>query len=138
MENALQQQLLKTGLASQGATPGAGSSGQRARSRELSRPTADHQCAARRAQPLEAHIPLNDLIRHYALPRWAGDTPYHFIESGRIRHIWVTRHQQRQLADGLAGVVATPRRYEVVPRAVAEQVQEREPHSLRLLHPRKE
>jgi len=92
---------------------------------------------ARDPQPLEAHIPLPDLIRHYALPRWGADTAYHFVEGQRIRHAWVTRQQQRQLADGYAGLVISDDGVVVVPRAVAEQVRQRQPENLLVLHPLK-
>ena len=137
MENALQEQLLKTGLADS-SKPERKTGSRKPQQRKGKQQGQARQGAKGRTQPLEAHIPLPDLIHHYALPRWGGDTPYHFTEGERIRHIWVTRQQQRQLADGEAGVVVFGERYEVVPRAVAEQVRERDSESLRLLHPRKD
>ncbi|ABM62597.1 DUF2058 family protein [Halorhodospira halophila] len=139
MKNSLQEQLVRAGLASQEKVRN-----QRSGSRPESRRRPRRDRAPRRAKgasaqtPLEARIPLPDLIHHYALPRWGADTAYHFTEGQRIRHVWVTRQQQRQLADGYAGLVTADDGLRVVPRAVAEQVRQRRPAALLVLHPLKE
>ncbi|MFP4146462.1 MAG: DUF2058 family protein [Halorhodospira sp.] len=141
MTNALQEQLLKAGLADEKALrkqqPGRGREHGRGQGKAKGRRQSGRRADAR-SQPLEAYIPLPDLIRHYALPRWGGDTPYHFTQGERIRWVWVTRQQQRQLADGDAGIVAIESGFEVVPRVVAEQAQERAPEAVQVLHPRRE
>ncbi|MBK5944150.1 hypothetical protein CCR79_09725 [Halorhodospira halophila] len=137
MSNSLQEQLVRAGLASQEEARRQ-QSGKRRGPRDRATPRGrSRPDKARDHQPLEAHIPLPDLIRHYALPRWGGDTAYHFIEGQRIRHAWVTRQQQRQLADGYAGLVISGDGLAVVPRAVAEQVRQRQPEALLVLHPLK-
>jgi hypothetical protein len=51
-----------------------------------------------------------------------GDVAFHFERDGRIKHIYVSPDQQKQLAEGTLAIARTRGHYRLVPKEVAERV----------------
>lgn len=78
-----------------------------------------------RAKAIVAQI--KQLIAHSELPRTGGELPYNFTDGTRIKKILVTSDIQDRLSNGRLAIVKFEDRYSVVPKAVAEKIQLRDP-----------
>ncbi|GMV69198.1 MAG: hypothetical protein AMXMBFR76_16370 [Pseudomonadota bacterium] len=142
MANLLQEQLLKAGLAKpdqlqkaakekrrekrQGAPDQAAEQARRAqeekaaqdRARNLERQAAQE----RKAQAAE----IRQIIQTHKLDRAKGDTPYQFVDRGKICKIYVEAGQRAQLIEGRLVLVRVGERFEVIPPAAAEKIAQRD------------
>lgn len=149
MANALQEQLLKSGLVDEKKLKQARQSGPRknkkkkgkgnaeaapapsaadeARRREAerSRRLNEERKAAAERKAREAQI--RQLIETHRLDRAGADVAYHFQHGRVIRHVYVTPKQRDRLGSGQLAIVALDGAYEVIPRDTAERIAERDP-----------
>ena len=151
--SSLQEQLLKAGLVDdrklarakqekerkarqtrkkhgKSATPPAASGSTAAekkarRDRELNRKRQEEAKLRERAAQAQ------DLIDRNKQDRSKGEQPYSFVYRKKIKKIYVTEEQKRQLAGGQLAITTwvaanDGRKFELVPRAVAEKILQRD------------
>ncbi|HKJ52674.1 MAG TPA: DUF2058 domain-containing protein [Gammaproteobacteria bacterium] len=150
--SSLQEQLLKAGLVdekklarakqekSKQANQARKKRGNKGQPSEASRQPLQNKKAERdrelnrqrqqQARQKELAAQATQLIVNNRLERAQGDQPYGFVYKRKIKKIYVTEAQKKQLAEGqlaIATHVATDgRRFELVPKAVAEKIGERD------------
>ena len=71
------------------------------------------------------------MINDNKLDRSKGEVPYGFTYGKKVKKIYVTEAQRDQLVDGQLGIVTLVinhegRRFELVPRAIADKIRERD------------
>ena len=88
--------------------------------------------AEQRAQAF--HAQSDDLIKQHALRNTKGPVDYKFADEGKVKSLMVSTEIQNQLRDGVTGIVWGPGGYHLVPRAIAEKIEERTPARLVLLN----
>jgi len=69
---------------------------------------------------------IRQLIESQRLDRSGGEAAYQFVESGKIRKIYLHEAQRVQVVKGLLAVVRLGRNFELVPPATARKVAERD------------
>lgn len=149
MGNSLQEQLLKAGLvdlqklkqvntekrkqtkqppATRGvATEAAKQEAQREAARLAER---DRELNRRREEAAKARAriaEIKQLIETHRLARTGCDRPYHFPDGNKLKRMFITEEMRRQLGLGTLAIAKLGDRYELVPDAVADKIQEREP-----------
>jgi uncharacterized protein YaiL (DUF2058 family) len=154
MRNPLQDQLLKAGLVKkgkvdqvareqskqrQGKAP-AGPSREQAEAQRLQaeRAERDRALAAERnaqARAGELRAQARQIIEAHKVER-GGDISYRFADGGRIASIQVDARLRSQLASGALVIVRHGEGCELVPRAAAERIGERDPALIVLDHGR--
>lgn len=70
---------------------------------------------------------LRQLIESQRLDRKGGEAAYQFVESGKIRKIYLHEEQRVQVVKGALAVVRLGRNFELVPPATAHRIAERDP-----------
>ena len=88
--------------------------------------------AEQKAQAL--HAQSDDLIKQHALRNTKGPVDYKFADEGKVKSLLVSQEIQIQLRDGATGIVWGAGGYHLVPRAIAEKIEERTPARLVLLN----
>lgn len=69
---------------------------------------------------------IKQLIETARLNRTDAEQPYQFAHNKKVKKIYVTDEQQRQLAAGQLAIVALDDHYELVPLKVAEKIAQRD------------
>ena len=150
--NPLQEQLIKAGLAKkskaaevareQNKTREAkGPSGPSEIQRETERVRADkverdRALAAEskaKARITELRAQARQIIRDKKLPR-SGESEYRFNADGAIRTVLVNEDLRKKLSSGALVVARIDQSYELLPRAAADKVRERDPGLIVLDH----
>jgi uncharacterized protein YaiL (DUF2058 family) len=150
--NPLQEQLLKAGLAKKSKVaavareqhlarhvraPAEASEIQREAERlreekvERDRALAAEQKA--RAHAAELRAQARQIIKDRRVPR-TGDSDYRFTADGAIRSLLVNEDLRRQLSSGALVIARLDDSYELLPRAAAEKVRERDAGMIVLDH----
>lgn len=88
--------------------------------------------AEQKAQAL--HAQSDDLIKQHALRNTKGPIDYKFADEGKVKGLQVSSEIQKELGNGAIGIVWGPGGYHLVPRAIAEKIEERTPARLVLLN----
>ena len=152
--NPLQEQLLKAGLVKKSkvaevareqkkARHGKGPSqpseiqleAERARAEKIER---DRALAAERkaqAHAAELRAQARQIIQDRKVPR-TGECEYRFVADGAIRTLLIDADLRRKLASGALVIARLGERYELLPRAAADKVRERDPSMIVLDHGR--
>ena len=152
--NPLQEQLLKAGLvkkskvaevareqhvarharaAAAAAPSDAALDAERTRAEKAER---DRSLAAERkaqARTAELRAQARQIIEDKKVPR-AGDSEYRFNADGAIRTLLINDEQRRLLASGALVIARLGDRHELLPRAAADKVHERDPDMIVLDH----
>jgi uncharacterized protein YaiL (DUF2058 family) len=152
--NPLQEQLLKAGLVKknqvaqvvreqakkhQGKAPAAPDAGQvdvqrlQAEKAERDRAIAAERNVQVRAGELRAQI--HQIVEAHKVKR-TGDIAYRFTDGDRIRDVLVSESLRAQLAAGTLAIVRHGQGYELLPRAAADKVYERDAAMVVLDHGR--
>jgi uncharacterized protein YaiL (DUF2058 family) len=150
--NPLQEQLLKAGLAKKSKVaavareqhlarhvraPAEASEIQREAERlrdekvERDRALAAEQKA--KARVAEVRAQARQIIKDRRVPR-AGESEYRFTADGAIRSLLVNEDLRRQLSSGALVIARLDDSYELLPRAAAEKVRERDAGMIVLDH----
>ena len=79
---------------------------------------------------------IKQLINDHKLERSNGDVGFQFSDGKKIKKIYVTDAQQRQLELGQVAIVAFSGDYEIVATAVAEKINQRDDTSVVFLNDR--
>ncbi len=152
--NPLQEQLLKAGLVKKSkvsavareqlkarhakapVVPGeAELEAQRARAQKVERDRALEAERKAQARQRELRAQARQIIRDKRVPR-SGESEYRFTADGAIRTLLVNQDLRGKLADGVLVIADGGDGYELLPRAAAEQVRERDPAMIVLDHGR--
>ncbi|MCZ7598995.1 MAG: DUF2058 domain-containing protein [Gammaproteobacteria bacterium] len=88
----------------------------------------------RQAELRALRAEIGEIVGRHRLERESGQTPYQFLDRGKIRKIWVHEDMPRRLAAGQLAVVRIEGRYDVVPASVAERILEREERCVIVFH----
>ena len=156
MRNPLQEQLLKAGLVNkakaaqvareqakkhQGKAPVAPSAEElEARRLQAEKAERDRAIAAERnaqARVREARAQIRQIVEAHKVKR-EGEIAYRFTDGSVIRSVLVNEPLRAQLAAGALVVVRHDEGYELLPRAAAEKVYERDAAMIVLDHGRAE
>ncbi len=150
--NPLQEQLLKAGLVKQskvgavareqnkarhGKGPATPSEiqleAERARAEKTER---DRALAAERkaqARTAELRAQARQIVQDRKVPR-TGESEYRFTADGAIRTLLIDADLRKKLAAGVLVIARLDARYELLPRAAADKVRERDPGMIVLDH----
>jgi uncharacterized protein YaiL (DUF2058 family) len=99
-----------------------------ARDQELNR----QQEEKKRRKAEQAQI--KQLIEGSRLPKLESDDYYNFVDDKKVKRVPVNALMREKLSRGSLGIVRHEGRYDVVPRATAERIQERDPRRVVLLN----
>jgi uncharacterized protein YaiL (DUF2058 family) len=88
--------------------------------------------AEQRRQAL--HAQSDELIKQNVLRKTKGEVEYKFADEGKVKRLFVTQGIRLQLGNGEIGIVWGSGGYHLVPRDVAEKIEERTPDRLILLN----
>lgn len=152
MRNALQEQLLKTGLVQDKQIKEARKQKQRAQRQQPERAREQASAVQRQAQAAAAQKAARDralneerearaarkaleaqilqLVQQHRRPHNDGDDAYSFVDGSRIKRVYVTASTREALARGEYGIVRLRNRYFVVTAAGAAAVRARAPEYL--------
>ncbi|HEY0503977.1 MAG TPA: DUF2058 domain-containing protein [Lysobacter sp.] len=150
--NPLQEQLLKAGLVKKSKVadvareqnkarhakgPSAPSEVQReaerARAEKAERDRALDAERKAQARAAELRAQARQIIEDRKVPR-SGESEYRFTEGGAIRTVLVNDDLRRKLSAGVLVIVRLDERYELLPRAAADKVRERDAGMIVLDH----
>ncbi|KAA3630165.1 MAG: DUF2058 domain-containing protein [Proteobacteria bacterium] len=148
MSNSLREQLLKAGLVDEkklkaekrsqhnhrkqkGKSGTASSDSSRRRAEEARRAKAERDRRINRERQLKlekkaARAQVRELIEGNRFDRQGAEIAYHFVHRGKVKKLYVTAELHRQLVEGRLAVVRLDGRHEVVTRAIAEKIRERD------------
>ncbi len=153
MAISLKDQLLKAGLAdnkrarqadhakrqaAKGKTDGesAASAVQKAREAQVEKDReASRQLILQQEQKAVA-AQIRQLIEAHRIERKGGELSYQFSDERKVKKLLVSEPQQYQLIHGQIAIVRLDERYELVPAAIAEKIQQRDPAPIVLLNNR--
>jgi uncharacterized protein len=102
-----------------------------ARDRELARIANEKATAKALRAEIKQIAQQND-----QRPKTASDddVPYNFLHGKKVKRIYVTREQQRQLSNGSLVIINDDGRYHMVSAPVAEQIRARDPKRIIAAH----
>jgi len=93
-----------------------------ARDRELNKRKEDQ------ARQKAISIEINQLITANRLPRDAScEIIYNFEHNKKVKRIYVNAEMKQRIIQGKLGIARIEGRYEIVPQAIAEKIQQRNP-----------
>lgn len=155
MNNPFQEQLLKAGLASKKQVQkakqarskknkqrnqkqtGANEAQIQARQAAVEKANRDRELNQKKEQETRNKsiaAEINQLIKNNALGRDKGcETVYNFTHAGMVKRIYVNEDLRQQIMQGQLGIAQIEQRYELVPLAVAEKIQQRDKQRVVLL-----
>jgi uncharacterized protein YaiL (DUF2058 family) len=150
--NPLQEQLLKAGLVKKSkvaevareqnrARHGKGPSGpgeiqleaERLRAEKVERDRALAAEGKAKARISELRAQARQIVKDRKVPR-SGESEYRFSADGAIRSLLVNEDLRKKLSSGALVIARIDDSYELLPRAAAEKVREREPSMIVLDH----
>ena len=152
MRNPLQEQLLKAGLAKKGKVDQIAREQARLRQGKAQATTADDKVDAQRLQAERAErdralaaernaqararelaAQIRQIVDANKVKR-EGEISYRFTDGDKIHSVLVNESLRTQLAKGALVVVRSGEGYELLPRAAAEKVRERDASAIVLDH----
>ena len=74
------------------------------------------------------------IIEVHRLARSEGETPFSFIDAGKVKKLYLDGKQRDQLVQGQLAIVKLDQRYELVPRETAEKIRQRDGSLIILLN----
>lgn len=99
-----------------------------AKDQELNRAQEDKK--KRKAEQAQ----IKQLIETSRLPKLSTEDYYNFVDDNKVKRLSVNVMMRDKLSKGSLAIVRYEGRYEVVPRATAERIQERDPKRVVLLN----
>ncbi|MCD4863118.1 MULTISPECIES: DUF2058 domain-containing protein [Pseudomonas] len=99
-----------------------------AKDQELNR--AQEEKKKRKAEQAQ----IKQLIETSRLPKLSTEDYYNFVDDKKVKRLSVNVMMRDKLSKGSLAIVRYEGRYEVVPRATAERIQERDPKRVVLLN----
>ena len=152
---SLQDQLLKAGIVDQKKAKKIGKE-KRKQAKQLpkgevlvneNKEQAKHALAERARQDRErnklhqaeanqkaVHAQVIQLIKTNTIDRRDGDAAYQFTDGNKIKKIYVTAQLQNELSRGQLAIAKLEDEYTLIPRIIAEKIEQREQHIVILLN----
>ncbi len=157
MSGSLQEQLLKAGLVdpkrlesekkakhrkkkqkqARGPSPSGDDSARRAEKARREKIERDRKTNSERDRQRElraVRAQVREIVEQHRIDRDAGETPYQFVDRGKIKKIYVLETMPSALAAGTLAIIRLDGRYDVVPAAVANRIVDRDPRSVVVLN----
>ncbi|MBM69413.1 MAG: nucleoprotein/polynucleotide-associated enzyme [Haliea sp.] len=69
---------------------------------------------------------IRQLVESHKLPRGKGDVGFNFTDGTKVKKLYVTSMDQKQLAAGNIAIVKQGDQYEMLPRPIADKIAERD------------
>ncbi len=98
----------------------------KARAEKLEKDRQINQQKQQEAERRAIQAQIKQLVETACLPREGAEQPYQFVHNKKIRKIYVTEEQLRQLAAAQLAIVVLSEQYELVPLKVAEKIAQRD------------
>ncbi len=159
MGNALRDQLLKAGLVDekqakkaakekhkeilrqqgQGKKTSVDEDKLRAQRAQTEKAERDRLLNQQRQEQLEKKAmaaQIRQLVEQNRQPKGESDTPYNFVDQGKIKRLYVADATRQAIVLGRLAIVRMEGEYELVPAEVAEKIRARDPGSVVLLNER--
>ena len=76
---------------------------------------------------------LKQLIENKRISEKDGDIRFHFSDGSKVERLHVTEKTQEQLTGGQLGIVKWQNQYHIIPKDVAQKIQQQEPAALLFL-----
>lgn len=80
------------------------------------------------------HAQVIQLVKTNTIDRSGGETTYQFTDSKKIKKIYVSVAQQNELIRGQLAIAKLDEEYALIPRQIAEKIQQREDHIIVVLN----
>ncbi len=149
MSSSLQDQLLKSGLIDEKKAKaveqskrkkakqqrpkkkarGVDENRQRHEQQQAQKAQRDRELNRRRQQEAEQKAvaaQIKQLIADNRLPKRDGEIAFNFADGQKVKRLYVNEQVHKQLSEGQAAVVKLYGQYDIVPRAAAEKIRERD------------
>lgn len=94
---------------------------------KAARDTALNQAIAQKAEQKARKAEVIQLIESTRLPKLNTEDYYNFVDHKKVKRIAVNQTMRNKLSAGTLGIVRHAGGYEIVPRAAALKIQERDP-----------
>ena len=98
---------------------------EQARAEKLQKDREMNQRNQQQAEQKAIQAQIKQLIETARLNREGAEQPYQFSHGTKIKKLYVTDEQQKQLVAGLLAIVELNEQYELVPLKVAEKIAQR-------------
>ena len=147
MGNALRDQLLKAGLVNEkqvkkaekekhketrqqghGKTnlpDGDKQRSQQAKEQKMERDRQLNQQRQLEAEKKALYAQIRQLVEQNRIPKGDGDTPYNFIDQGKVKRLYVSDPVRERITTGRLAIVRLEKAYELVAPDIAEKIQAR-------------
>ncbi len=86
------------------------------------------------AERKAVHAQVIQLIKTNAIDRSKGEAAYQFTDGNKIKKIYVTPGLQNELSRGQLAIAKLGDEYSLIPRVIAEKIEQREKHIVILLN----
>lgn len=149
MGNALRDQLLKAGLVNekqvkkavkekqkdtqrqhgQGKTTAQEEDKRRAQQAQAEKIERDRLLNQQRQEQAERKAiaaQIRQLVEQNLQAKGAGDTPYNFIDGGKVKRLYLSDKVRERVAQGQLAIIRLDNGYELVPLETAEKISERD------------
>lgn len=80
------------------------------------------------------HAQVIQLLKTNTIDRSRGETTYQFTDDKKIKKIYVTVQQQNELIKGQLAIAKLDEEYALIPRQIAEKIQQREDRIITVLN----
>lgn len=90
------------------------------------RDRALNQALNSKAERKAINAQIKQLIETHKLERGRGDVGFNFTDGKRVKTLYVTPLEQKQLSAGILSIVKQGDQYEILPRPVADKIAERD------------
>ena len=80
------------------------------------------------------HAQVIQLVAQNTIDRSRGETAYHFTDNKKVKKLYIDDALQTQLSNGQLGIAKLNEEYTLIPRKIAEKIQQRENKVIVLLN----
>lgn len=98
-----------------------------ARAEKVQRDRELNQALNSKAQRKAINAQIKQLIETNKLQKGQGDVGFNFSDGKKVKSLYVTALEQKQLSKGVLSIVKQGDQYEILPRQVADKIAERDP-----------
>jgi uncharacterized protein YaiL (DUF2058 family) len=93
---------------------------------KVQRDRALNQALNSKAQRKAINVQIKQLIEANKLEKGRGEVGFHFTDGQKVKNLYVTPLEHRQLSVGVLSIVKQGDQYEILPRPVADKIAERD------------
>ena len=85
-----------------------------------------NQALNSKAQRKAINVQIKQLIEANKLEKGRGDVGFNFTDGKKVKNIYVTQLEYKQLSAGVLSIVKQGDQYEILPRPIADKIAERD------------